>query len=235
MDPPFNNARPVLTAIGWGEALHGPAFPSRLRKRFQVLIAGHTAARSSGGNMWRTLLVFTVVCAAHAKTVEKVEFPEEMSISGKTLALNGAGLRAKKVMGFTVNVYVGGLYLTKKSKDAKAIIESADPKVLDMKFMRSLGKSTLREAWEEAFKNNCKPNCDQAKEQLKQFNDLMVDVNDQSKMKLTFDKDSVAVDITGKNKSSGKVSGEPFRKAIMAVFIGEQPPTEDFKKALLGG
>lgn len=171
---------------------------------------------------------------AHAVEVKKVDFPETMEAGGQKLVLNGAGLRVKHKFGMDWDVYVAGLYVPAKNKHAVELIINPDTKVLRMVFLRSLGKGTLREGWEEGYKDNCKFDCDASKAQLKAFNDLMVDVKDKSEMRLVFAKDSVDVEIDGKEKKSGKIAGEAFRKNLMAIFVGEKPPTADLKKNLLG-
>lgn len=173
-------------------------------------------------------------CVSFAKDVEKINFADQIEFGAQKLVLNGAGLRTKRKIGINFRVYVGGLYLVKKADDAKTIIASDNPKVLRMVFLRSLDADTLREAWEEGFSKNCKPKCDKLKNEIKAFNELMVPVKENSELKVTFEKDSVKVEMSGKESKSGKVDGAEFSKAMLAVFIGDEPPTPEFKAALLG-
>lgn len=190
----------------------------------------------AGGIMRSLILALCVwTCFAQAKTVEKIDIPDEMTSGTQKLVLNGAGLRVKKKLGMNFNVYVAGLYLPAKNKDANAIIDSAQAKVLELVFMRSIDRETLQEAWQEGFDKNCKPHCEAAKGAMKAFNDMMVDVKTNSRLKMSFQKDGVNVDIKGaKDNKTGLIAGEPFRKALMAVFIGAEPPTKELKTALLG-
>ena len=70
-----------------------------------------------------------------AKEVAGVSLPETTTVDGKTLKLNGAGLRTKVVF----KVYVLGLYLETPSRDATAIISSDQVKSLRMSLLRSVG------------------------------------------------------------------------------------------------
>jgi hypothetical protein len=180
------------------------------------------------------LVLSLLIAFASAVEIEKVNFPGEMDVAGKKLVLNGFGKRVKKKFGMNFDVYVAGLYVPTKSGKASELIASDDVKVLRLVFLRSLDKSTLREAWEESYDKNCKFDCEASKAGLKAFNDLMVDVKDKSEMRLEFGKDGVSIEMNGKEKKSGKVAGEGFRKNLMSVFIGDEPPTEDLKKGLLG-
>lgn len=180
------------------------------------------------------MLFFVGSLSVSAKQVEGIDLPNEVTVGTQKLYLNGAGLRVKRKFGLNFKVYIGGLYLAGKSQDAKAIINAPEAKVLELVFLRGIDAATLREAWTEGFEKNCQPNCDLARAGFEQFNSLMVDVQENSRLKLTFGAAEVAVEVRGKSSSSGKVTGEAVRKALLSIFIGDQPPTEDLKKALLG-
>jgi chalcone isomerase-like protein len=181
------------------------------------------------------LLIFAMVAfQSFALTVEKKDFADTMESGGKKLVLNGAGLRTKRKFGMNFRVYVAGLYVTAKSSDEKALVASDDPKFLRMIFLRSLDRDTLVEAWEDGFNKNCKKDCETLKPFLKKFSDLMVPVKEDSEMTIAFDKDGAQVSMKAKESKSGKVDSGAFSKALLAVFIGDDPPTEEFKKALLG-
>jgi len=189
-----------------------------------------------GGVLIRMALVLSCLCSLQtfAKEIEKIDFPEQLDLGAKKMVLNGAGLRLKRKFGMDFRVYVAGLYLTGKNSDAKAVIASDDPKIIRMVFLRSLDKDTLQEGMDEGFKKNCKKDCDAMKSQLKAFDDLLTSVKEKHELKMQFDKDSVSVELKGKESHSGKVEGANFSKTLLAVFIGDDPPTEDFKKGLLG-
>jgi len=184
-------------------------------------------------SMLLALCVWTI--AGSAAQIEKVNFPEEMSVGSQKLVLNGAGVRAKKKLGMNFKVYVAGLYLNAKSSEATAIINSPATKVLELVFLRDVDRETLQEAWQEGFANNCKGDCETAKDHFMAFNDTMVDVKENSRLKMTFDKDGVAIDLKGAKRSkNAQIIGETFKKILLAIFIGDSPPTPELKKALLG-
>jgi hypothetical protein len=181
------------------------------------------------------LLMLCVWTTTYAKQIEKVDFPDELTLGNQKLILNGVGLRTKKRLGMNFKVYVAGLYLSAKSSDANAVIASPGSKVLELVFLRGIDRETLQEAWQEGFTKNCKSECENARDQFKAFNDTMVDVSENSRLKMTFEKDGVSVEIKGAEASKkAQVIGEPFKKALMAIFIGDQPPTIDLKAGLLG-
>lgn len=181
------------------------------------------------------LLAMLGAVAASAASIEGKEFADSVEVNKKKLVLNGVGLRTKKKLGMNFKVYVAGLYVAEKSKDVEKLVAPGD-KVLELVFLRSLDKDTLREAWGEAFPKNCRVKCDTEKDSIKKFNELMVDVKEDNRMKITFDKDGVSVELKGKKDSkSGRIEGAALAENLLAVFIGKEPPTEDLKKGLLGG
>lgn len=175
-----------------------------------------------------------ISCSAMALEIEKVKFDDTLQAQGQSLVLNGVGLRTKRKIGMNFKVYVAGLYATAKSSDAPALIADEKPKVLELVFLRSLDKGTLIEAWTEGFDKNCESDCEAGKAQLKAFNDLMGDVKEGSKIRMSFDGKGVEVAVEGKAKTQGRIDNVPFKKQLLSIFIGKNPPTEDLKNGLLG-
>lgn len=73
--------------------------------------------------MLLSLLLMVGSSQAMAAQVGGVEVAPQVQYGGKTMVLNGAGLRKK----FFFQLYVGSLYLTAKSADANAIINNDAP------------------------------------------------------------------------------------------------------------
>lgn len=187
-------------------------------------------------NVKLAFCVGTLAFAAtlQAAVIDKVDFPDEIIAEGQKLVLNGGGMRKKKKFFKLWDVYVGALYLPTKSKDAKAIMESPAPKVIEMVYVRSVDREAQQDAWKESFEKVCGADCEAAKDQLKAFNDLMVDMKDRSRMRMTFQKDSVSVDVKGKTEKNALISGEPFRRVLLNIFLGEKTTAPELKPKLLG-
>lgn len=170
-----------------------------------------------------------------AASIQDVEFPETHKIQGETLVLNGLGLRKVVRWGISVRVYVAGLYLKEKSSNPQEILKSDSPKYLRMVFLRGVDKEDLQKAWKEGIRSNCpEKECEEAKAKLKEFNKLMVDSKNKGTMEIQFFQDKVILDMDGRSKSQGTVESAVFSRNLLAVFIGEKPPTQDFKQGVLG-
>ena len=102
-----------------------------------------------------TGVVAAVIVAASAITLlgaslAGVTLPDSTDVGGKTLVLNGLGLRTK----FMVKVYVAGLYLDAEVLGRGAIIKADAPKQVVMHFVRGVSKEQMVEAFDESFQNN---------------------------------------------------------------------------------
>lgn len=184
----------------------------------------------------RALVIFLMFfsTSVFAGIVEGVDFPNEVSVGTEKLVLNGAGLRTKRKFGLNFKVYVAGLYAPAKTMDPKKLITGTETKVLELVFLRSIDAKTLREAWTEGFDKNCGADCDAARSSLKAFNEFMKDVKEKHRLKLTFKVQDVVVELQGDESRTTQFAGEAFRRALLALFIGDQPPTPELKNALLG-
>ncbi len=61
--------------------------------------------------------------AVTAKTIDDVNVPETVQVQGEVLKLNGAGIREK----FLLDIYVGALYLKKKTLLLKIFLRVQAP------------------------------------------------------------------------------------------------------------
>ncbi|MBL8934429.1 MAG: chalcone isomerase family protein, partial [Archangium sp.] len=87
---------------------------------------------------------------AFAGELKGVKMPDEVTVEGKTLKLNGMGLRVK----FIVSVYVAGLYVENKSTDPATILKNDEARRVDMKMLRDLDAKTIVEAIRTGFEKN---------------------------------------------------------------------------------
>ena len=180
------------------------------------------------------LLVLSTVCSvqtADAKECLSVSFPDQTTVGGNTLTLNGLGLRQATML--KVNVYVAGLYLAKPSTDPNAILAAPAPKQLILHFVRNVGRSDLNKAWEEGLEANAKDQLGALKERVEKLKTLMADVKTGERLSFTHNPGGVSVDIAGAPK--GRVEGDDFAKALLSIWLGPNPPNANLKAGLLGG
>ncbi len=159
-----------------------------------------------------------------------IKLPDTQTVDGKTLVLNGIGIREATI--FQIDVYFAGLYLEKKTKDAKSIIDGGTKRIL-MHFVRGVDKDQIAEAYEEGFEKNAGDKLPNLKKKIAQLNSHMADMKEGDKMSLTYVAGKgVYTEVKGKNY--GPIEGEDFAKVLFLIFFGEKPPNSDLKEGMLG-
>jgi len=172
---------------------------------------------------------FLFSAPAMAGELGGVKMPDTLSVGGKTLKLNGMGLRKK--IGF--KVYVGGLYLEAPSKDASAILGGDAAKAVTMQFVRDVGKDKLIDAFKEGFENNAKDKVAAQKANIDKFLTFVVDMKDGDAVTYAYDP-AKGVSVIRGGKEVGSIAGKDFAPAMFSLWLGPKPPSEDFKTGLLG-
>jgi hypothetical protein len=170
--------------------------------------------------------------AAHGKECKGVNFPEQATVEGANLTLNGLGLR--QATAFKVNVYVAALYVAKTSNDANALLGANAPSELILQFVRNVGADDLRKGWSEGFEKNAKSQLPALKERIDMLNGWMSDVKTGERLGFIHKPGvGLAVEVNGAVK--GVIKGDDFAKAFLAIWLGADPPNPEIKAGLLGG
>ena len=165
-----------------------------------------------------------------AASVDGVKIPDTVTVDGKALKLNGAGVRKKMI----IRVYVLGLYLENPSKDATAIISSNETKSMQLKMLRAVDGAKISGAIVEGFENNSKDALPQLKPRLDQLAKLIPDVKQGDEIDLTFVPDK-GTQVAVRGTSTGTIEGRDFADALFSVWLGPNPVQADLKQALTGG
>jgi hypothetical protein len=160
-------------------------------------------------------------------TLADVTLPDTITVGSQTLVLNGLGLRTK----LFVKVYVGGLYLEKKSGDAAAIVQADTTKRVVLQFVYGeVTRDQMVESFTEGFKNNA-PSAQKA--QVDQFIGALETMKKGEQLVATYvPATGTTLSIRGKDKLT--IPGLPFAQALFSVWLGPKPPTGDLKNGMLG-
>jgi hypothetical protein len=162
-----------------------------------------------------------------AATLADVTLPDSITVGNQTLVLNGLGLRSK----LFVKVYVGGLYLEKKTSDPAAVIASDAPKRVVLQFVYGeVTREQMVEAFEDGFKGNA-PNA--AKADVQQWVGALETMKKGEQMTVTY-VPSAGTTLTLRGKDKLTIPGLPFAQAVFSVWFGPKPPSSDLKNGMLG-
>jgi hypothetical protein len=177
------------------------------------------------------LLCLLTALPAGAGTLAGVSLPDNAEVAGKSLVLNGLGLRKK----FVIKVYVGGLYLPQKQRDAGRILEIDQPRQMVMHFLYDVSKEQMCDAWNEGLEANTPDAGADLKSAFGTLCGWMEELPKGNRLVMTYvPGEGTHVEVNGKAK--GTLPGKAVADAILATWIGPKPgPGGDFKKAVLGG
>jgi len=183
--------------------------------------------------VWLALLSAGILAtgAAQAKQCAGVDMADQTQVDGKSLVLNGVGLRLATML--KVKVYVGGLYVAKASSDPAAILASTEPTEIVLQFVRDVGVDDLRKGWDEGFEKNVKGGMPALKDRIAQFNGWMGDVKTGQKLSFLY-KPGTGVTVTVNGAVKGTIKGDDFGKALLSIWLGD-PPNAEVKSGMLGG
>jgi len=170
--------------------------------------------------------------AALAADVGGVLVPDNASVGGKDLVLNGAGVRSRMMF----KVYVGSLYLTQKSSDLAAVL-AASPRRIQLNLLRDLTADQFGDALVDGLKDNNSPaelaaiktQTDQLVSIMKSFGQ----VKEKDVITLDFVDDATKIAING--NARGSIPGAAFNAALTRIWLGDKPAQADLKKSMLGG
>ena len=187
--------------------------------------------RPSLASIVRPLLPLLAGAPALAGTLAGVTLPDQAVVGGKTLVLNGLGLREATV--FMVDVYVAGLYVPAKTGNAETILYEGTPKRIVLKFVRSVGREKLTEAWTEGFAKNERAGSAGVADGLAALNGAIADVKRDDTIVATYVPDAgTTIEIGGKEAAT--IPGPEFARVFFSIWLGASPPNAGLKEGLLG-
>ena len=171
---------------------------------------------------------------ALAAEVSGVPLPDRVQVEGKDLSLNGGGLRRR----FVFKVYVIGLYLAEKTRDAAQALAQPGAKRVSLHMLRDVGADTFSEALLEGLKaNHSEAEYRGLEPRVKQLEAIMAKVGEAKKgMVIALDWAGGATRVSIDGRPAGEpIAGEDFYRALLRIWLGEHPVQDDIKQDLLGG
>lgn len=166
--------------------------------------------------------------------VEDIPFPDNISLAGQHLVLNGAGVRYKLVF----KMYALGLYLPQKSTSVDEILDMPGPKRVRMVALRDVPMSEFGRLTARGI---------QAHATREDFVKILPDIARIGELYSSFDRafqgDEVLLDwlpgtgmvvhFRGEKRGDPFVEPELFR-TILKIWLGDKPADVQLKAALLG-
>lgn len=179
--------------------------------------------------MNRIVLLSTLLAlSSFAAEFKGVKMDDQVTVDGRTLKLNGMGLRTK----FIISVYVAGLYVESPSKDPNAILKADEARRVDLRMLRGLDKGSTIDAIRAGFDANSKAQLPALKERLDSFCAQIPDLKEGQTLTITYSPGK-GTSVVGAGGST-VIPGKDFADALFAVWLGKSPADEGLKKGMLG-
>ncbi len=168
---------------------------------------------------------------AHAAEVGGVRLDDKASVGGKEVVLNGAGVRTKVFF----KIYVGSLYLPAKASSLAKVLELS-PRRVQLNLLRDLSADQFVDALVDGLKdNNTAAELAAVKAQTDQMIAIMKafgGVKEKDVVTLDLIDGGTAIGLNGAAK--GSIAGDAFNRALIRVWLGNNPVQGDLKQAMLG-
>ena len=184
--------------------------------------------------VFRFVLLFLIAFSSYGADVAGVKIEDKSKVGNSELILNGAGLRKRAFF----QVYAMGLYLPAKQTAAAEAIGAAGPKRVAIHMLRDVDAGQFTDALMDGMKDNHSEADMKALEpRARQLAAIMAEMKEAKKgMRITLDwLPGTGTQLTVEGKPSGAaIPGEDFYRALLRIWLGENPVQADLKKALLG-
>lgn len=177
------------------------------------------------------LSVFALVLglpALAAETVAGVQFPETKTVEGRTLQLNGAGLRTR-----VVQLYAAGLYVENPTQAPEEIIASEQVKRVELHMLRNLSKEQVAQTIVQGVERNAGGQMETLRPQLQRLVNHIPSLQQGETLTLTY-VPGRGTTVDGDTISPVTIEGEDFAQALFSVWLGSNPVQASLKSELSG-
>lgn len=174
-----------------------------------------------------------LVSPVFALELSGVKVPEKSVSTDGVLLLNGAGVRKKMMF----DVYVAALYVTAKTNDAAMILSAKTPRRMQLTLLREVQADSLFKALLDGLQANL--TAAQLKgldAQVAELEKIFKEIGSAAKG------DEIVLEfvpgqgskVMVRGKLLGVIQGDAFATALLSIWLGKAPVSDDLKQALLG-
>ncbi|MBB1268355.1 chalcone isomerase family protein [Shewanella sp. SR44-3] len=178
-------------------------------------------------------LALALLCSSSAfadTKVGDVTLPDTLTVQEQVLQLNGAGIRSK----FFMDLYVGSLFTLTKTDNAQAVVDSETPVVIQLNITSDMITSEkMTTAMNDGFKLATNGDTAPIASSISAFIAAFAEpIKTGDKFTLVSIPGQGIINYKN-DKQLSVTEGEVFRKAVLSIWLGEDPTDEDLKEAML--
>jgi hypothetical protein len=170
----------------------------------------------------------------HAVEISGVNVPPLATVAGQPLVLNGAGVRRTLIF----RIYLLALYLPSKTTDARDVLALPGPERISMVLLRDVTAPQLIDALETGIADNhTAAEIEPLRSRLDTLRAVMMAIGSaRSGSVITLDYvPGAGTQVALDGSSAGlAIRGDDFYRALLKIWLGDDPADPALKKALLG-
>lgn len=171
---------------------------------------------------------------AAAATCAGITMPDRVVIDERPMVLNGMGLRLATI--FKFKVYVGSLYLEEPQSDPRSVLETDQPRILTMYFLRNVSGQEIKDALQESLSLNLAylgERADELTSKMDLLNQMLRDIK--KGQQYIFDYlPGVGTTVSLDGVELVTIEGSDFASALFSLWLNNTP-NEELRVGLLGG
>jgi hypothetical protein len=175
------------------------------------------------------VLALSLALPALAAEVAGVKVPDSTTVGGKTLVLNGAGLRTKVFF----KVYVIALYLEARSSDPVAIVAADAPWKASLTLKREADKKAILGGFKDGFENNSRADLPKLLSALDRVDAIMKDLKTGDVVEFAY-LPGTGCTVTASGGGTVTIEGKTFADGMLRIWLGDKPAQDSLKSELLG-
>ena len=160
-----------------------------------------------------------------------VALPQTAEAFGARLVLNGMGVRRATFL--NVHVYVAGLYVEHRSRDARAILRPEEAKLITLRFVRDVSHAEMVDAIRDAIRDNAPQEYAHALAELKRFERALPELREGMRLTLAY-RPQHGLEIRVNDKRRAVEPNDAFANLVFRAWLGPKPPDSDLKAGMLG-
>lgn len=176
-------------------------------------------------------VVLTSLVSVAQTTISGVKVDAKLAIDGQDLVLNGAGLREK----MWIDLYVGALYLPKKSNSANDIMASTEGAAIKLTIVSGMITSEkMINAVNEGFENATGGKTAPLKAKIDKFKSFFKEEIVKGDQFLIVNVPGTGIVVYKNGTKKGVIEGHDFKKALFGIWLCDKPADKNLKAGMLG-
>ena len=181
------------------------------------------------------LVLGWVAVSAGAMDVAGVRVEPKVMLEQQVLKLNGAGVRTK----YFIKVYVAALYVPEPSNVASRVVMQPGPKRIQLALLRGLSSRQWIDAVRQGLEKNNSPQALVALHPQQEAFENIIEAMGEGHAGDGWQLDFIPgvgtqIRMNGIRKGA-PIAGEDFFRALLLIWLGNQPAQDSLKRDLLGG